>query len=86
MADLMTREFKTAEQGFDKNKLGQYFSALSNEANLANKECAWLIFGINDKHKVFGTSCTTSKCPFRWVVARNYVHLLYQLLTSILCY
>jgi ATP-dependent DNA helicase RecG len=57
-AETEILEFKTAEQGFDKNKLGQYFSALSNEANLANKECAWLIFGINDKHKVFGTKIT----------------------------
>jgi ATP-dependent DNA helicase RecG len=49
-------EFKEANNNFDFNKLGKYFSALSNEANLLNKDCAWLIFGIQDKqHKIIGT-------------------------------
>lgn len=30
-------EFKQASAGFDFNKLGKYFSALSNEANLKKK-------------------------------------------------
>ena len=30
-------EFKRAEKDFDFNKLGKYFSALSNEANLKGK-------------------------------------------------
>jgi ATP-dependent DNA helicase RecG len=29
-------EFKTAERTFQADNLGKYFSALSNEANLAN--------------------------------------------------
>jgi len=49
-------EFKEAKTSFDFNKLGQYFSALSNEANLNKKKCAWLVFGIeNIHHKIVGT-------------------------------
>lgn len=49
-------EFKEAKNSFSFDELGQYFSALSNEANLHNKNCAWLIFGIEDKkHKIVGT-------------------------------
>lgn len=44
-------EFKSAENSFDFNKLGKYFSALSNEANLKKQPSAWLIFGIDDKTK-----------------------------------
>jgi ATP-dependent DNA helicase RecG len=42
-------EFKEAKTQYDFGKLGKYFSALSNEANLKGKESAWLIFGIIDK-------------------------------------
>ena len=49
-------EFKKAQNGFDTQKLGEYFSALSNEANLHERACAWLLFGIDDKtHTVLGT-------------------------------
>lgn len=49
-------EFKKAENGFDTQKLGEYFSALSNEANLGKKEFGWLLFGIHDKtHAVVGS-------------------------------
>lgn len=46
-------EFKEAKNNFDFNELGKYFSALSNGANLANKQYAWLIFGVNDKTHEF---------------------------------
>ena len=42
-------EFKEAKTQYDFGKLGKYFSALSNEANLKGKESSWLIFGIKDK-------------------------------------
>jgi len=45
-------EFKEAKNNYDFNKLGMYFSALSNEANLKGKEYAWLIFGVADKGKI----------------------------------
>ena len=50
-------EFKEAKNSFSFDELGQYFSALSNEANLHNKNCAWIIFGIEDKkHIIVGTN------------------------------
>ena len=42
-------EFKEAKNDFGANDLGQYFSALSNEANLHRQPCAWLILGVKDK-------------------------------------
>jgi len=48
-------EFKKAERQFDKDKLGRYFSALSNEANLKGKARAWLVMGVNKFHKIVGT-------------------------------
>lgn len=48
-AEVEWVEFKKAENNFDSDDLGKYFSALSNEANLKNQECGWLIFGVQDK-------------------------------------
>jgi len=45
-------EFKEAKNNYDFNKLGKYFSALSNEANLKTKPFAWLVFGIEDKNHI----------------------------------
>ncbi len=42
-------EFKEAKHSFGADDLGQYFSALSNEANLHRQPCAWLVFGVKDK-------------------------------------
>jgi ATP-dependent DNA helicase RecG len=53
-------EFKEAKTNYDLRKLGKYFSALSNEANLKNAECAWLVFGVEDKKKsIVGTTFRT---------------------------
>jgi ATP-dependent DNA helicase RecG len=50
-------EFKEAKNGYDFGKLGKYFSALSNEANLQRADCAWLVFGVeNNEHKIVGTN------------------------------
>jgi ATP-dependent DNA helicase RecG len=49
-------EFKEAKTQYSKDKLGQYFSALSNEANLMSVDCAWLLFGVTNDRKVVGTS------------------------------
>ena len=55
-------EFKKAETGFDIDELGKYFSALSNEANLRERECGWIVFGVWDKkHKIIGTSFKDSE-------------------------
>ena len=50
-------EFKRAENNFDIDKLGKYFSALGNEANLSNKQYSWIIFGVDDKtHELINTN------------------------------
>lgn len=50
-------EFKKAENNFDFDDLGRYFSALSNEANLHGLPFAWLVFGYDEKkHEIVGTS------------------------------
>lgn len=52
-----TVEFKEANNDYDKDKIGKYFSALSNEANLRNLQCGWLVFGIKEKGKeIIGTN------------------------------
>lgn len=54
-------EFKKAENSFDFDDLGKYFSALSNEANLHDKSFAWLVFGVHDKtREILGTSFKNS--------------------------
>lgn len=50
-------EFKEAKNDYSFDKIGKYFSALSNEANLKRKPYAWLVFGVEDKHhKVVGSN------------------------------
>ena len=50
-------EFKRAQRNFDIDDLGKYFSALSNEANLRERDFAWIVFGVDDKtHEIVGTS------------------------------
>ena len=44
-------EFKEAGKDYDKEKIGQYFSALSNEANLRSLQYGWLIFGVRNKSR-----------------------------------
>ena len=64
--DLMTLpaetewvEFKEAKSNLHFNDLGNYFSALSNEANLKDKPCGWLVLGV-------------ANGPPRQVVGSNY--------------
>ncbi|REC45184.1 RNA-binding domain-containing protein [Chryseobacterium sp. 5_R23647] len=49
-------EFKVAGNQFDKDKLGRYFSALSNEANLNNQEFGYLLMGVKNDKTIVGTS------------------------------
>ena len=48
-------EFKEAKTGYDYEKLGKYFSSISNEANLKNLHYGWLIFGIKDNREIIGS-------------------------------
>ena len=42
-------EFKQAGNDYDTDRIGEYFSALSNEANLRGADRAWLVFGVSNK-------------------------------------
>lgn len=54
--EMEVAEFKEAKNSFDFGKLGKYFSALANEANLNNKPFGWLVFGVQDNsHNITGT-------------------------------
>ena len=54
LQDLMERweyeivEFKEAKGGYSEDKIGQYFSAISNEANLKQQQFGWLILGVSE--------------------------------------
>ena len=51
-----TVEFKEASRDYSTDKIGSYFSALSNEANLHGSDAAWLVFGVRNKTRaVVGT-------------------------------
>ncbi len=41
-------EFKNVGDSYSTSDIGKYFSALSNEANLRNKNAGWLIFGVDN--------------------------------------
>lgn len=52
-------EFKEAKNSYDTDKIGRYFSAISNEANLRQQQYGWLVFGVGEQNKtkqVVGTS------------------------------
>ncbi len=55
-SEMELLEFKEAKSNYDFKKLGKYFSALSNEANLLGKNEAWLIFGVKDNKTIVGTN------------------------------
>ena len=44
-------EFKEANEDYKKSEIGQYFSAISNEANLKNLQYGWLVFGVRNRDK-----------------------------------
>ncbi len=55
-------EFKEANRDYDKNKIGQYFSAISNEANLKGLQYGWLVFGVRNKdRKIIGSDYRDQK-------------------------
>ena len=44
-------EFKEAKSNYDMEKIGRYFSAISNEANLRQQQYGWLVFGVGEEQK-----------------------------------
>ncbi|MBS1949589.1 MAG: transcriptional regulator [Bacteroidetes bacterium] len=64
-AETEVMEFKEAKNGFDFTKLGKYFSALCNEANLKGKPEAWLVFGVENKHRnIVGSLFRNNNRPY----------------------
>ena len=49
-------EFKEAKTNLHFDELGKYFSALSNEANLKDREGGWLVLGVNSSKRIVGTA------------------------------
>ena len=67
-------EFKKAENNFDIDKLGKYFSAIGNEATLRNKQYSWIVFGVDDKTHEF---INTRYCP-----DNNFNHVKKQIMDN----
>lgn len=56
-------EFKEGKGGYNEDKIGQYFSAISNEANLKHQQFGWFVLGVSEtveKH-IVGTSFKSGK-------------------------
>lgn len=59
LSNLMERweneivEFKEAKGQYSEDKIGQYFSAISNEANLKNQQYGWLVLGVSEQKKKY---------------------------------
>ncbi|MCI8401639.1 MAG: transcriptional regulator [Lachnospiraceae bacterium] len=55
-------EFKEAGKDYDKDKIGKYFSAISNEANLKGLQFGWLVFGVKNKtREIVGSDYRNTK-------------------------
>ncbi len=64
-AETEVVEFKEAKNQYDFTKLGKYFSALCNEANLKGKQEGWLVFGVENKNKdIIGSQFRYNNRPY----------------------
>ncbi len=55
-------EFKEVSNDYDTDKIGRYFSAMANEANLRDVSTGWLVFGVSNKTRsVVGTGYRTER-------------------------
>lgn len=67
-------EFKEAKGQYDIDKIGRYFSAISNEANLENQQYGWFILGVKEKGKeVVGTNFKDTRAldKFKYEISQN---------------
>jgi len=63
-AETEVVEFKEAKNDFHFDRLGKYFSALCNEANLKSKDAAWLVFGVeNARRNIVGSNYRSESRP-----------------------
>ncbi len=72
-----TVEFKEAKGGYNEDKIGQYFSAISNEANLKGQQYGWFVLGVSetaDKYPV-GTAFKSGDSSliekFKYEISKN---------------
>ncbi len=57
-------EFKEAKSHIDDDKVGRYFSAISNEANLREKQYGWLVLGVREvDREIVGSSYKENTLP-----------------------
>lgn len=70
-------EFKEAKGGYNEDKIGQYFSAISNEANLKGQQYGWFILGVSEKEEKYpvGTSFKSGDSmlleKFKYEISKN---------------
>lgn len=70
-------EFKSATGGYNEDKIGQYFSAISNEANLAGKQYGWFVLGVSEtgtRHPVgtaFKSGPGSLMEQFKYTISKN---------------
>ena len=70
-------EFKSATGGYSEDRIGQYFSAISNEANLAGKQYGWFVLGVSEtgmRHLVgtaFKEGPVTLLERFKYTISQN---------------
>lgn len=70
--------FEFKQNRFDQEEFGEYMSALANSAILAEKRCAYLVYGIKDgTHEVVGT---TVDIPRERVGGEAYLNWLSRML------
>ena len=70
-------EFKEAKGQYSEDKIGQYFSAISNEANLAGQQFGWLVLGVSEQKERYpvGTSFKSGDATllerFKFTISRD---------------
>ena len=83
LSELMERweyeivEFKEAKGQYSEDKIGQYFSAISNEANLNNQQYGWFVLGISEQKEKYPVGTAFKKGPpsllekFKYEISRE---------------
>ena len=70
-------EFKSATGGYNEDKIGQYFSAISNETNLTSKQYGWFVLGVSEteiRHPVgtaFKNGPGSLMEQFKYTISKN---------------
>ncbi len=62
-AEVEWVEFKEAKKNIHFDDVGKYFSAISNEANLKQCDCGWLVLGVSNEppRQIVGTQVRPSR-------------------------